>query len=875
FSSISEDNKCWGIFEIQVDGKGFNTLTPTDQTDVDFFDSCYVPDGTLIAASTASKQGLPCMNGGAAMVNLYKVDPQTKNVRQITFEQDSDWHPTMMRNGRVMYMRWEYTDMMHYYSRILFHMNPDGTNQAELYGSGSLFPTTLKHAREVPGTNEIAVILSGHHGRGDTGRLAIIDPTVARKYPFRYKPTSKEWGPEGTQFDVHTEVLPAEKTGFIQEIPGFGQDVVGNVLDNQADGLKYNFIFPYPLSKNYFLVNCQIEGDNETYGLYLVDRFDNMTLIKKIEKQGLFYPIPLVKQEPPKTIPDRTDLENKEATVFITNIYDGQGTPNVPLGTLKKLRIFAYHFAYNNRGGHDAVGIRSGWDVKRILGEVPIEEDGSVFFTIPANTPISIQPLDEEGRAVQIMRSWFVGMPGENIACNGCHEPQLQVTPSKLTIASRHVPNEIEPFYGPVRSVTFETEVYYPVVKKYCMDCHDGSKTDRPDFSTAVMAYDNIHPFVRRPGPESDMEVLPSMEYHAGTSEICQMLEKNHYNVVLDKEAKERLYCWIDLNTPWRGSWDHPEISNRRMELEELYVGTVNNYEDDFQELLAKIRSTPVESVKDRPDYQKAADSPQVVEDAEKLRFAGIWPFSEEVAKEMQKKAAIGGAITKEIEMAPGVKITFARIPSGSFVMGSLEGYPDEAPRNVVEIEKPFWISTTEVTNAQYAIYDPIHDTRYIEEYGKDHIVPGHIANHPNQPVGRVSWDEVEGFTDWFSKKFGQKASLPTEAQWEWAARAGTDTKYPYGTFDIDFSKYANLSGAERLKQNSSFINGSTIHRRYDFPADGVFPLRDSRFSDKWFAVDYVAQYIPNAWGLYDSIGNNSEWTKSSYRPYPYNDIDG
>ena len=261
FTSVSEENKRWAIFEINVDGTGLKTLSPTDQPDVDFFDSCYTPEGKVVACSNAGKQGLPCINGSDPMANIYLIDPETKKVRQLTFEQDSDWHPTPLKNGRIMYLRWEYSDIMHYYSRILFHMNPDGTNQAELYGSGSLFPTAFKHAREFPDSSKIVGIGSGHHGRGDTGRLLIIDPTIARKYPFRYRPTSLEWGPENTQFDAHPDVLPAEQTGFVAEIPGYGRDVVGNVLDMQSTGLKYNFTFPYPLCENYILVNCEIDGD--------------------------------------------------------------------------------------------------------------------------------------------------------------------------------------------------------------------------------------------------------------------------------------------------------------------------------------------------------------------------------------------------------------------------------------------------------------------------------------------------------------------------------------------------------------------------------------------------------------------------------------
>lgn len=303
FTAVSDDNKRWAIFEVDVEGKNLKTLSPTDQPDVDFFDSCYTPEGQVIACSNAGKQGLPCINGSDPMANIYSIDPETKKTRQLTFEQDSDWHPTPLKNGRIMYLRWEYSDIMHYYSRILFHMNPDGTNQAELYGSGSLFPTAFKHAREFPDSSKIVGVGSGHHGRGDVGRLLIIDPTIARKYPFRFDPPSKEWGKENTQLDVHPRVYPTEKTGFVCEIPGYGRDVVGNVLDMQSTGLKYNFVFPYPLCENYILVNCEIAGAPGTYGLYLVDTFDNMTPISVVEKEGFFFPTPLVERDLPPTVP--------------------------------------------------------------------------------------------------------------------------------------------------------------------------------------------------------------------------------------------------------------------------------------------------------------------------------------------------------------------------------------------------------------------------------------------------------------------------------------------------------------------------------------------------------------------------------------------
>ena len=80
-----------------------------------------------------------------------------------------------------------------------------------------------------------------------------------------------------------------------------------------------------------------------------------------------------------------------------------------------------------------------------------VEEDGSAIFKIPANTPISLQPLDSEGRAIQWMRSWLTGMPGETVSCVGCHEDQNQLPIPKRVKASAMAPHEITKPEGGVR----------------------------------------------------------------------------------------------------------------------------------------------------------------------------------------------------------------------------------------------------------------------------------------------------------------------------------------------------------------------------------------------------------------------------------------
>ena len=191
FSGIDATNR-WAIFQIRSDGSGLTQLTPSDFPDVDYFDACYLPNGKIILCSTANYVGLPCLGGSEPVATLYLFDPDTKALRQLTFEQDSDNDPTVLNDGRVLYQRWEYSDIPHYFSRRRMTMNPDGTGQLALYGSNSWFPTAFRFAKPVPGHPSLLVgIISGHHDFGDCGRLALLDPALASAYPFRYRPSSK------------------------------------------------------------------------------------------------------------------------------------------------------------------------------------------------------------------------------------------------------------------------------------------------------------------------------------------------------------------------------------------------------------------------------------------------------------------------------------------------------------------------------------------------------------------------------------------------------------------------------------------------------------------------------------------------------------
>ena len=323
------------------------------------------------------------------------------------------------------------------------------------------------------------------------------------------------------------------------------------------------------------------------------------------------------------------------------------------------------------------------------------------------------------------------------------------------------------------------------------------------------------------------------------------MLEKGHHNVKLDAEAWDRLCTWIDLNVPDKGIWseNRPIAGNfhqRRLDMRTKFADRPEDPEE---------YPTPPPR---RPAFIKPA--PETLKPVPALHVSG-WPFDAAEAKRRQTSAGLPAEL--KLKLNSGRTMDLVLIPAGEFVMGSGEGYPDEAPQSRVRIGQPFYLSKYEVTNAEFAAFDPAHDSAYISVFNKDQSTRGEPVNRPQQPVVRVSWRQAQAFCDWLTRTSGRTCQLPTEAQWEYACRAGTDTPLNYGNQATDFSRLANL--ADKCL---------TFLCRGDSPP---WLPAVTNADDGAGVTNEVGHYRPNAWGLYDMHGNAAEWTRTIYRPYPYN----
>ena len=492
------------IYEINVDGTGLKQLTfPPEIEDAlhkrfatsgyhrgtDDMQPCYLPDGGIAFITTRCLFSVLCDSGDNLTVsNLYRMNGDGSNMQPLTFSALSEQSPAVLPDGRILYHRWEYVDKAAGNVKALWAVNPDGTNSTEIYGNTITFPETMIYARPIPGTTKIVFLGASHCCPNNAmGTVIVIDV----KDNVRSVDTMKY---------VTSDVAAFHHNGF------HFKDANGNWYRDSTGTPGRLFKDPYPINENLFLVSCKPKGlawnDPTGYALNVIDGTGADELLLKDDSVSCWLPYPLVARPVPPVRPSLINealaKENK-AVVVMTDVY--AGLDNVPRGTVKYLRVLeqiprswsARKPYYDDHAGtthaHSAIG--AGHLAVRIqLGIVPVEEDGSARFYVPADRAIIFQALDKDFRAVQTERTYVNFRPGETRACVGCHETPNN-TPTRSTIQQPIAmtkpiavmtaqPNQTSGYlrgaYLNGSEMTFDYErQIQPILDKHCIACHDGT----------------------------------------------------------------------------------------------------------------------------------------------------------------------------------------------------------------------------------------------------------------------------------------------------------------------------------------------------------------------------------------------------------------
>lgn len=220
----------------------------------------------------------------------------------------------------------------------------------------------------------------------------------------------------------------------------------------------------------------------------------------------------------------------------------------------------------------------------------------------------------------------------------------------------------------------------------------------------------------------------------------------------------------------------------------------------------------------------------------------------------------------KTIELGGDVKLEMVLIPAGSFVMGDDTALDDEKPVHKVTIANPFYLGQYEVTVEQFRQF--VEATGYVTDAENGTGFQGAFgwnrdtmefkmnekyswwntgfAQSDAHPVVNVSWNDAVEFCKWLSRKEGQTYRLPTEAEWEYACRAGTTTRYSHGDDSEGLAKIGNVADAAFEAQ---------------FPElKGLI-----KASDGYAYTSPAGSFLPNPFGLYDMHGGVWEWCADWY----------
>ncbi|MDP6524063.1 MAG: hypothetical protein QGH15_07560 [Kiritimatiellia bacterium] len=557
------------IYEIGIDGKGLRRITNPRADYLPCEDDgsikstyhgrhgslgaaqdltpAYLPNGKIVFTTMRHNGLVPCNNTGVAI--LHVMDPDGKNTHPISVNSETEFDPSLMLDGRVLYGRWEYVDKTALTIQSLWTVYPDGTMETALYANNMVFPEAVLDSRQVFSDPQYIVSTFSKHNSTPRGTIALIDTEMGKNDPKAV-------------FNFSDPKNPVRDTGEACE--------------------------PYPVTKDLILFSDRNGGKN---ALFLIkrDKDDSLTreLLLSDSNIDCHSPILLKPRPLPKMRPSQVDLSKDYGYFLVQNVYEGM--PEVPRGSVKSLRVVEETSRVSKTPGGGpfnqtfTISAALAWTAKNYLGTVPVEKDGSAYFKVPAGKIIFLQALDAEGRCVRSMRTFIQAAPGTTRGCIGCHENKKKAFPAiqKPALAQRKPPQQLRDESWGSGVLDYPTMVQ-PILDKHCVKCHGGEKgfaagLDLTGGWTEYFnnSYENL---------VSRREVQYKSTLIAG---VCSMNGTAHYSTQIfpayalgspaaplgkvivegalghkdrfkmSRAESDLVLAWIDANGPYHGTWNY------------------------------------------------------------------------------------------------------------------------------------------------------------------------------------------------------------------------------------------------------------------------------------------------------------------------------
>jgi hypothetical protein len=501
------------LYEINTDGSGLKQLTDGVYDDIE---ATYMPNDKIMFVSTRSQRWVSCWFTQVA--TLYNMNADGTNIQMISPNIEHDNTPWPLPDGRILYTRWEYVDRSQMSYHHLWTTNPDGTNQTVYYGNmhpGNVFID----AKPIPGTNKVVCIKSHGHGHYEHGGdVAIV---------------TDENGPDDR------DALKTISRGF--------------------DG--YSYRDPYPITEDLFIASFNDK-------IVVLDDKGNLEVLLEIKgkhRQLLQEPRPVMTRKRETKRPDMTDPTKETGQLILTNAYLGRNMDGIEPGSIKSLLVMeTLPKPINHSGSMEPMSWGGTFTLERILGKVPVEDDGSAYFELPAKRPVFLIALDEKDQAVKRMQSFMTVMPGEVTSCIGCHEERttapIKANPSKLMAMQRPV-SKLKPVEGVPELYDYPKHIQ-PILDKHCVSCHNADKRaggvqltgdHGPLFSQSYFWLSMLDQL----GDNRNRSKSNYAPYKLGdvASKMMQKILNKHHDVELSESEIKMVRYWLHAGGPWLGSY--------------------------------------------------------------------------------------------------------------------------------------------------------------------------------------------------------------------------------------------------------------------------------------------------------------------------------
>jgi hypothetical protein len=541
----------WNIWEMDAAGQNVRRIleSPTDCMTPAYLPSIYTldnlqPRDQMVFASAAT--GALNESGYARKWSLFTCEMNGENLRRITFNLGSDFDPTVLPDGRILYTSWQ-----HYGDRYaptglfpLLTVNTDGTDLFPFYGN-----------HELPALKCRAVV-----------------------------------GPEGWVYFVESNGSDPLGGGSIAAVNLRRNLKTYTRITGESSGV---FSSPYPRTQEHLLVSYRTAQGETTYGLYDLERTSGR-IARKIFDDPAWHEVDAQAIVPRGRPAGRSSVvnytvETADILCIDCSLSDQPEIMALDPNSLSRLRVIeGIELAYPPEKRSDSLGKKNAatalsrysatpFSPRRILGEIPLSADKSFYIRVPASLPLAFQVLDENNMAVATHRSWMWAMPKEARACVGCHEDRELTPPNRLADSLRQPAFELTAPPENRRTVDFEHEIS-PLISGRCFGCHDSShpRLNLQEVQTAGSPSSSVHRFPPAYeallSPDGDSETSGKPYVRPGSARRSPLIwhlfgkrtdreatdsADNRFsalmppNAPLSKAERNLFIEWIDLGAQW------------------------------------------------------------------------------------------------------------------------------------------------------------------------------------------------------------------------------------------------------------------------------------------------------------------------------------